>query len=185
MDVGALTLDACVFRLNQNANTGDLYAFMAAQVRPLGVESFHWFLAEGKTEPEFVEQCNRMLWAVIWGTKRDRDPRAQCWKPGNDVPVFFAGGGAANRLHRDTIESLDPWLTQRVGNDGIRLLELPVPTAIELPEPLEDFGRMAVAWGLSYPPTDIGRIQAMRDIEDIPPPAVVDPSNRFISKDHV
>ena len=89
VDVGALTLDACMFRLKQNAHTGDLYAFMAAEVRPLGVESFHWFLAEKKTEPEFVQQCERMLRAVVWNTKRVRDPHAECWKPGNDCPFFL------------------------------------------------------------------------------------------------
>ena len=81
--------------------------------------------------------------------------------------------------------SLGPWLKQHVRNDGVRLLELPVPSAIEFPEPLDDFARMAVAWGLSYLPMDIGRIQAMHDIEDIPPPVVVDVSKRFISKDDV
>ena len=104
VDVGALTLDACMFRLKQNAHTGDLYAFMAAEVRPLGVESFHWFLAEKKTEPEFVQQCERMLRAVVWNTKRIRDPHAECWKPGNDVPVFScrrrSGESSASRHHR-------------------------------------------------------------------------------------
>lgn len=185
VDVGAMTLDACMFRLNQDTSKGDLYAFMAAQVRPLGADSFHWFLAAGKTEPEFIQQCDRTLRAVVWDTKRNRDTNAASWQPGHDVPVFLAGGGAANQLHRDIVVSLGPWLKQHTRNDGIRLLELPVPNAIELPVPLQDFGRMAVAWGLSYLPTDIGRIQAMREIEDIPPPVFADLSERFVSKDHV
>ena len=184
-DVGAMTLDACMFRLNRNASSGDFYDFMAAQVRPLGVDSLHWFLAEGKTEAGFVQQCGRMLREIVWNTKRFRDPRAETWKTGNDVPVFLAGGGAANRLHQDVVASLGPWLKQHVGNEGVRLLELPVPEAIELPEPLHDFGRMGVAWGLSYPPTDIGRIRPMRDIEDILSPPVIDLSERFTSKDDV
>ena len=185
VDVGALTLDACMFRLNQNTNSEDLFAFMAAQVRPLGVDSFHWFLAKGKTDPEFVEQCDRTLRAVVWKTKGNRDPNADCWKPGNDVPVFFTGGGAANRLHRDIVASIGPWLKHHVHNEGIRLLDLPVPSAIDLPEPLHDFGRMGVAWGLSYPPTEIGRIEAMSDIDDVPPPVVAEFSKRFVSKEQV
>ena len=187
VDVGAMTLDACMFRLKQQAHEGDLYSFMAAQVRPLGVDSLHWFLSEGKTEPQFVQQCNRTLWSVVWHTKTSRrgDPKAESWKPGNDLPVFFAGGGSAHPLHRDIVMSLSPWLKQHARNDGTRLLDLPVPSAIELPEPLQDFGRMAVAWGLSFPPTDIGRIHSMRDIEDVPPPAIVDRSTRYISKDDV
>ena len=185
VDVGAMTLDACMFRLNQNTNAGDHFAFMAAQVRPLGVDSFHWYLAEGKSEPEFVEQCDRTLRAVVWRTRGDRDPKAASWKPGNDLPVFLAGGGSANRLHREIVESIGPWLKHYVSNEGIRLLDLPVPTTIDLPEPLEDFGRMGVAWGLSYPPNEIGRIEAMRDIDDIPRSAPADFTRRFISKDQV
>lgn len=185
VDVGAMTLDACMFRLNKNAKTGDLYAFMAAQVRPLGVDSFHWFKNEGKKEPEFIKQCDRALREVVWETKKNRDPKAENWNPGGDIPVFLAGGGAENSLHRNIVEALHPWLKSSVFNEGIRLLKLHVPKAIELAEPLEDFNRMAVAWGLSFPKADIGDIQAMRDIEDIPPPAVVDFSGKFISKDDV
>ena len=76
-------------------------------------------------------------------------------------------------------------LKRDLRNAGIRLLELPVPRALELPEPLAHLGRMAVAWGLSYLPTDIGRIHPMRDIEDIPLPVAADIGQQFVSKDHV
>lgn len=185
VDVGAMTLDACMFRLNPGTDMSYVYSFLNAQVRPLGVESFHWFLGEGKTESEFIQQCDRTLRGVVWQARRDRDPNAQNWKSGHDVPVFLAGGGASNGLHQGIVASLGPWLTHHLGNDGIRLLELPVPSAIEFPVPLEDFGRMAVAWGLSHLPTDIGRIRAMRDIEDVPPPVPVDWSGRYVSKDQV
>lgn len=185
IDVGAMTLDTCMFRLNRSAQEADVYAFMAAQVRPLGVDSLHWFLGEGKSEPDFIQQCNRTLMDVIWTTKQRRDPAAEVWRPGNDVPVFFAGGGSANSLHQNVVTSLGASLTKLTGNDGFRLLELPIPGSIELPEPLRDFGRMAVAWGLSYPPMDIGEIQPMREIADIPPRTVADMSDRYISKDQV
>ena len=185
VDVGAMTLDACMFRLNQNTNLEDHFAFMEAQVRPLGVDAFHWFLAKGKTEREFVEQCDRTLRSVVWKTKGHRDPKAACWTPGNDVPVFLTGGGAASGLHRDIVVSIGPWLKHHVSNEGIQLLDLPVPSGIDLPEPLQDFGRMGVAWGLSYAPDQIGHIEAMRDIDDIPRPVPNDLSKRFISKDQV
>lgn len=185
VDVGAMTLDACMFRLGQDDTKGDHYNFMVAQVRPLGVDSFHWFLKEGKTEKEFIHQCNRMLWSVVWETKKSRDPKANSWKPGYDVPVFLAGGGASNQIHRNIVESLDPWLKEHTSNDGIRVLNLPIPGEIELPEPLQDFNRMGVAWGLSNQPTEIGEIRPMRDIEDILPPDSVDITRRFISKDDV
>ena len=183
VDVGAMTLDACMFRLNQNMQTGDLYAFMAAQIRPLGVESFHWFLSEGKTESEFVQQCERTLRIVIWSTKCHRDRYAENWKPGSEVPVFLVGGGASNQLHKEIVNSLDPWLKKHAHNDGIRLLTLEVPDQIELPEPLEHFGRMAVAWGLSFPSSEIGEVEPMSKIDDMPPPTVKDFDKLYISKD--
>ena len=185
VDVGAMTLDVCMFRLKQEANPSDLYAFMAAQIRPLGVDSFHWFRSEGKTECGFVEQCNRTLRAVIWNTKKHRDPRASSWTKGNDVPVFLTGGGSKNGLHRKVVESLDKWLKEQTHNDGIRLLDLPKPSTIELPEKIQDFRRMAVAYGLSHLREDIGEIRPMSDIEDILPRSVVDTSDRFTSKDQV
>ena len=185
VDIGAMTLDVCMFTLNQHALQADRYAFWAAQVRPLGVDSLHWFLAEGKTESGFIEQCQRTLNSVVWHTKRHRDSTAENWKPGNDVPVFVAGGGAANRLHQDVVECVGKWLKRDHHNDGIRRLPLPVPQTIDLPEPLADFGRMAVAWGLSYPPEEIGDIDAMSAIDDIGPPEVIDSSDRFVSKDQV
>lgn len=187
VDVGAMTLDACMFRLNQRASQADRYAFMAADVRPLGVDSFHWFLAEGRTESGFKEQCQRTLNAVVLHTKRHRDPNAEAWKPGNDVPVFVAGGGAANRLHQDVVEFVGTWLKRDFRNDGIRRLDLPMPTTIDLPEPLAGFGRMAVAWGLSYPRMEIGEIYPMSAIEDIAPPgkADIDITERYVSKDQI
>ena len=157
VDVGAMTLDACMFRLHRDRSDNDCYAFMAAQVRPLGVEAFHWFLSENKTEMEFTEQCDRMLRAVIWTTKLIRDPRSPNWTAGNDVPVFLGGGGAVNLLHRKTLESVGPWLQHHASNEGIRVLELKMPDSLDSPEPDLQFGRMAVAWGLSLPPTDIGQ----------------------------
>ena len=185
VDVGALTLDACMFRLNQDSREGDRYAFLQADVRPLGVESYFWFQNEGKTNPEFRRQCERALRSVVWNTKLVRDPYAMEWQSGNDVPVFLAGGGAANSLHREIVVSLGPWLQQHTRNAGIRPIELPVPRAIDFPEPIEDFHRMAVALGLSYPTTDIGGFDFPGDIEDVPPPDILDISNRFVSKDQV
>ena len=174
-----------MFRLNQTEN---IFAFMEAEVRPLGVESFYWFLGEGKTEPEFQKQCDYALRSVVWKTKQKRDPHAMAFKRGNSVPVFLAGGGAANSLHQEIVKSLGPWLQEYAKNDGIRLIELPVPKDIDLPDPIEeeDFRRMVVAYGLSYPPDDIGGIIPPSEIEDVPPPPMApDYSGRFVSKDQV
>lgn len=99
--------------------------------------------------------------------------------------MFLTGGGSRNELHRRLVDELDPWLKQYLHNGGIRLLELPAPDTIDLPEPLADMGRLAVAWGLSYPPTEIGEIQPMSAICDIPRPPSFDHTANFVSKDQV
>jgi hypothetical protein len=185
VDVGAMTLDVCAFRLGQSDAATDLYGLLAAQVRPLGVEAYHWFLGEGKREPEFAVQCDHCLHEVIWRTRTKRDPLAECWQAGNDLPIFLAGGGAQNSLHRRIVEALDPWLRQHSQNEGVRLLELPMPANIDLPIGVSDFSRLAVAWGLSYPPSEIGEIVPPSAVEDKIPPPVMDWTMLFTGKEVV
>ena len=185
VDVGAMTFDVCAFRLGEGDSATDLYALCAAQVRPLGVEAYYWFLGQGKREPEFVEQCDRCLREVVWGTKKSKDPHADCWQRGNDLPVFLAGGGANNALHRRIVESLNPWLRRHAQNEGARVLDLPMPKNIDLPIPVSDFGRLAVAWGLSHPPSDIGVIFPPSAIKDKPPPTAINWTERFTPKEFI
>ena len=87
VDVGALTLDACMFRFNQ-IDKGDIFAFMEAEVRPLGVESFYWFQSEGKTEPGTGSNVT-MHYAVSFG-KRSKNAILMPWfgRRGMTFPCF-------------------------------------------------------------------------------------------------
>ena len=99
--------------------------------------------------------------------------------------MFLVGGGAQNDLHRRRIEALGPWLRHYTGNDGIRLLDLPIPRNVDLPVPAADFGRLAVAWGLSYLPNEIGDILPPSAIDDVALPKRIDVTDRFVSKELV
>lgn len=179
VDVGALTLDASFFRYSSSE-----YRMFNADVRPLGVESYHWFMNEGRSESEFSHQCDRVLWNVIWEGKNKFLREAQCWRPGNQLPVFLAGGGAHNELHRRRVLALGPWLTRHTRNDGIEILELPRPRTIDLPVPLADFGRLAVAWGLSFPAPDIGKVMRTSELTEVAPQALRR-GPEYVSKDMV
>jgi hypothetical protein len=160
------------------------YKLFNAMVRPLGVESFHWFMKEGKSESGFVEQCQRCFWGVVFGAKSEYIPQVPCWKPGRELPVFLVGGGARHDLHKRLVDELGPYLKHHVKNNGIRLLDLPIPRGIDLPEKIEDFGRLAVAWGLSYPPDQIGEFSLRSSIAKTAPlPQRAHAS--YVSKDHV
>ena len=167
VDVGAMTLDVCSFRLNKQQGVPDQFPLLMVDVRPLGVEAFHWFREKGRTEESFGCQCRRCLGEVIVGTREKRAPTEDCWHPGNELPVFLTGGGANNPLHQEIIEALHQWMKRYTRNEGLRLLDLPVPTTIDCPEPLSDLSRMAVAFGLSYLPTEIGQITPPSGIDDV------------------
>ena len=186
VDVGAMTLDVCTFRLNKGQASTDQYNLMEADVRPLGVEAFYQFREMGRSQRGFERQCDHCLGEVLRKTKETRDPYAECWEPGNEIPVFFTGGGSHNRLHKKVIEGL----AQRLGKDttrtdGIQRIELPVPDTIDCPEPVADVGRLAVAFGLSYPPTEIGKISPPSFTEDILRQQARDYGKRLVSKAQV
>lgn len=186
IDVGALTLDACTFRLNKNREEGERYAFMAADVRKLGVEVYHWALRNGRRPEEFAEQCHRMLRSVIWHTRQRRDPNAEAWRAGNHLPVLLTGGGALHGPHRNIVHQLDGWLRRYTDSGGIRTLQIPQPDGLELPERWPDSGRLTVAWGLSLPTDQIGEIEPVGAIEDVPRWAPAgDFTSRYVGKEQV
>ena len=185
VDVGAMTLDACMFRLFQKTIGENRYSLWSADVRPVGVESFYWFRAQGRTEEEFRKQCERCLHNVVWYVKHRLYPKAEVFQPGNDLPVFLTGGGSLNDLHRRIVEDLGPWLISHTRNEGIRLIEIPKLALIDLPEPLDDLNRLVVAWGLSYPREQIGQIKSMSDIRYMGPTPRRNFANHFVSKDQV
>jgi hypothetical protein len=91
IDVSAMTLDVCAFRFWNPKPEQNRYSLYRAKVRPLGVDAFHWFMNEGRTEDAFSYQCDRCLWDVIWYTKLRRSPNDACWTKGNALPVFLVG----------------------------------------------------------------------------------------------
>ncbi|MBL0934829.1 MAG: hypothetical protein IBJ07_08770 [Rhizobiaceae bacterium] len=185
VDVGATTLDVCTFRLHRWNQGEDQYALQNGMVRPLGVDAMHWFLGAGRDESGFRAQCERSIREVVWTTRKDKDRNARCWQAGNDLPVFLVGGGAQNAVHRSIVAELSPWLRQNTGNEGIKLLEVPAPRGIDCPIPLAAFGRMAVAWGLSYPEDELGTILPLSKSEDVPPLLESSWSDSFVSKEQV
>ena len=185
VDVGAMTLDVCTFRIGATSEGGTVFRFMLADVRLLGVEAEkRWLREEGAKEADFVDQVRQCLRRTIWNTKRHYDRLDTAFAPGNYLPVFIGGGGAVNRLHRKEIERLDPWLKKHSKNSGIRLLSSPSPL-VRIGRFPTNSERFAVASGLSYQADDIGKIESPSEIEPVPKPIVHDIERLYISKDQV
>jgi hypothetical protein len=180
IDIGALTLDACIFGYRDGK-----YQMFGADVRPLGVEAYHWFLNEGKTSVDFEEQCDRCLRTIVWHAKRDHIPQTPCWNKGKELPVFLVGGGAGNEVHLKSVKSLGPWLKQYTGNDGIRLVEMPKFKNIDLPEKLVDLRRLTVAWGLSFSFDQIGDVMLASEMEKTKQLEERTYADKYVSKDMI
>lgn len=186
IDVGAMTLDCCAFMMTGDGHGGDKFSLLEADVQPLGVDAFRWRRKRGESEEYLLEEARRCLLNLIWDTKCNRAPKESCWREGESLPVFLAGGGANDERHRRVVESLGPWLEEHARNSGIRLMDLPSPTLAGSQGLSADFSRLAVAFGLSYPPDQIGEIEPPSEIEDIPRwVASKDIEDRYVSKDQV
>ena len=95
-------------------------------------------------------------------TKTMRYGESRAWQDG--LPVFVSGGGAACEFYQEALVDLFPpkypWAT--------RMEQLPVPEDLEAPGiDNENFGRLAVAYGLSFDADDIGEIIRPEEIEDL------------------
>ena len=101
--------------------------------------------------------------------RKYRYPTAPQWdltsaRYGEPVPSFFGGGGALSQFYAALLRGFlrrNPPLT-------LRASQLPVPDDLEAPGLTQkDYARLAVAYGLSFDPFDIGQIKRMNEVEDV------------------
>ena len=130
----------------------------------------------------FLEECSRCIRSVIGITKKRRNPLSEAWSSG--LPVFLCGGGSKIELYR----SILPHAANRLAATdfrGFNIKNLPKPTNLEAYDmPPAEYHRIAVAYGLSFPGFDIGKIIPPRDIKDIEwHPTIKDIDLFFVDKD--
>jgi len=133
---------------------------------------------------KYKKLCSQTLWRTIIDLKRKRDPNSPRWR--SEMPVFVSGGGCIMPFYQSGIEELSRQLHEfYVDCAGVRRLSLAKPDNLVADVNEHTYHRLAVAWGLSYPETDIGQVTRPCDIEDIEPPSAYDWTKGFISKDMV
>jgi hypothetical protein len=138
-----------------------------------------------KADDEFHRQCVTPVSEAIMAIRKRRDPNALAFREG--LPVFLCGGGARLDFYREIVDEA----SRRFCNatfDTQPFVVMPV----ERPDVLIDdqvdsdlYGRLAVAYGLSFDSFDIGEIQPPFEIGDIQPKARRPGSQAFVSKDDV
>lgn len=185
VDVGATTLDICTFILSRRTDGGDRYDMLYAEVRQLGAETQRWFTEEGRPPDGFPLQAEMALRWVIWPTKVWRDPKSSRWRTLGRLPVFLCGGGARATPFEAVVQRLGPWLQTHVRNRGIEIVPLDLPANLDAKVANGDFDRLAVAWGLSLPPFEIGELKRPSEIDNVDPAPFKDLTSRFVSKDQM
>ncbi|MBN2571079.1 MAG: hypothetical protein JXA68_03030 [Ignavibacteriales bacterium] len=106
---------------------------------------------------------------VIYDLKNKRDPNSHRWN--TFLPVFLLGGGCNHPVYKKLLQDINEWMIeklQRLNGNGIKIKEIPIPENLIIDEDTKKYyHRFAVAYGLSFPPEDIGNIRPQNAIEDM------------------
>jgi len=120
-----------------------------------------------KIDDDFFKECYRIVGEVIRNTLLHRDPNSNAWKRG--LPVFICGGGGRLSTYRKTIENLGSKISiSRKNFKGFSIKNIPKPDQLDAPDlPLQEYDRLAVAYGLSFTSDEIGEVVRESQVSDV------------------
>ena len=179
-----LRMIAVKTKLEESINT----LYNAKSTNPIpGKEQYQFNIgvnAIDEIDKDFKTKCREIVGDVLKKTKAKRDPNSHVWK--SFLPVFLCGGGSSEEIYIDMVEELSRSLkASHVSFSGFRPLDIPMPDNLYAPEiPPNEYKRLAVAYGLSFSPDEIGEVVPESKVEDIQPiNTSKDLDDRYISKD--
>ena len=136
-------------------------------------------------DTSFGDDCRKSIGGVVGETRNARDPMSKAWE--SMLPVFVCGGGKDIELYNEKIEDLSAAMQKSFSKfRGFDIKPLPIPESLRSQKiPLATYSRLAVAYGLSHTPDEIGQVIPPREIDDIKldDDSTFDPDDNFISKD--
>lgn len=151
-----------------------------------------------KGDDAYGNECRKALVRTLTYLKAKRDPNSARWV--STLPLFLSGGGAGMGFYRTVIDKASNWMkanwtrgdrsdgrnTDSQQNHGIEVRSLVKPQNFEADIDDHTNHRLAVAWGLSYPDTDIGNVTRPDEIDDVPGRESYDYGERvFVGKEMV
>lgn len=120
-------------------------------------------------DAQYRKEVKQALWQTLVDLKVRRDPNSRRWQ--DQLPVFIAGGASRMPFYRGVMDVVSEEVQGMYSScGGIRQLSLARPEDLEADISDAAFHRLAVAWGLSYPETDIGAVTRPCEIDDIARP---------------
>lgn len=119
-----------------------------------------------KSQCDFELECRSVIGSAIVALKKTRYPNAPDWS--GPVPIFVCGGGTNLGPYQESIYRTSQWMKKCFrSSQGLKREVLPVPDSVKSDVQRDVWHRLSVAYGLSYPPFDIGDYAVPSDIEDI------------------
>ena len=123
-------------------------------------------LNSNSIDDQFIQKLKRLVKCVVVTTRKSRDPSSQHWDEG--LSVFLCGGGSQLEVYKDAIKICSDILTNTLHIADFDFKKIPKPEGLEAPGLLaENYHRVAVAYGLSHDPDNIGKVVAPSQIGDI------------------
>ena len=123
-------------------------------------------LSSNSIDDEFIQKFKSLVKDVVVTTRISRAPSSHHW--GEGLPVFLCGGGSQSEVYKDAIKVCSDILTNTLHIADFDFKNIPKPEGLEAPGLLaENYHRIAVAYGLSHDPDNIGKVVAPSQIGDI------------------
>ena len=134
----------------------------------------------------FRKSAHTTVAGALKYTKEYRYPSAPHWDStkrgyGTGMPSFFCGGGASADFYETLLKGFEVLQPPYKLSQSI----LPIPDDLNVPRTArKSNARLAVAYGLSFDPYDIGRIIRMSEIADVnPDPTPPNYRDRYVGKE--
>ena len=190
VDIGASTLDVCVFNYMNNDDK-EKQALFTANVDLLGAESTKWIkIVNSQFNKKFIDNdlqiaIQSSIAKSLLDTKQTRAGTLREWQ--NTMPIIICGGGKRSSIHQNALKDLkDIWNSVNGGMKGnLKFLKPTLPLNLKIECDINEYHRLSVAWGLSIEQEIFAEIELPKDIKDLPKYKKIDWQSRFISKDDV
>jgi len=184
VDVGASTLDICLFNSSADYNGNSKFAIYQSDVKLFGVLAQQWLSEVNGTEEQLSKAIRTTLGTLVIDVKTKRDPNSSVWE--NKLPVLLCGGGKGLKLYREALNSLHKTLREvSTKFRGLEKIELNAPQELLSRDDVQEFHRLAVACGLSDPDCEWLDIKLAKEISDIGRAEVKDFSSNYAGAEHV
>ncbi len=134
---------------------------------------------------EFYRKCKSAIHETLHYLRKRKYPNAPEWTTG--ITCFICGGGKNITFYSEAVMEVDTWLRDNGRSAGLIVEELPAPDNLDIGGLKEaEYHRIAVAYGLSFPHYDVGKIIPPSEIEDVPSADHADDyRDKYVGKEQV